>query len=243
MLLVEHEARALGDPRRGDDVGGRTPEVEEREGTEFPLDLVLQIVGLAVDAGDLPAVGGIRRARRDAPVGTRVHVVPPEELRAGQPGQASPRGLPHLLAGDQMVRLAPQPRLAEVAEVPAVADDAVVAGQRPGEHCRLGAARHRRQDRAHRPHEAAARERRQRRGVGADLGGSEPDDVDDEKRGHLTRGVRGGRSCPRRAGSPASPACRARGDRAGRPWRRRRPDSARRPSRSRARACPSAASG
>jgi len=124
VLLVEHEARALGDPRRGDDVGGRTPEVEEREGTEFPLDLVLQIVGLAVDAGDLPAPSADYAGRGVTLQSALEYMLyQPEELRAGQPGQASPRGLPHLLAGDQPVRLAPQPRLAEVAEVPAVADE------------------------------------------------------------------------------------------------------------------------
>src|SRR5205809_165331 len=79
-----------------------------------PLQLGLQDVGLRVDAGDLAAVGRVGWARRDGPVRARVHVVPPEELGAGEAGQTAARRLPHLLAGDEAVGLPPQPDLRQV---------------------------------------------------------------------------------------------------------------------------------
>ena len=113
-------------------------------------DAIAHLRRLAVDVDDLQAVGGIDRARRHRPFRAAVHVVPPEHLRGGARRIAAPRRLPDLLAGDELVGLPPEHHLREVAEVPAVADDAVVARQQPGEERGLGRTRHRRRDRAHR---------------------------------------------------------------------------------------------
>src|SRR5207302_3740951 len=118
---AEDEPRGVGDPARRGEAGAGTPEVEEREWTQRTLELVLQVVGLRVDAGNLAAVGGIRGARSDGPVRARVHVVPPEQLGAGEAGETAARRLPHFLAGDETVGLSPEPDLREIPEVPAVA--------------------------------------------------------------------------------------------------------------------------
>src|SRR5690606_40712701 len=49
-------------------------------------------------------------------------------------------GVPELVAGDEPVVLPPQQDVAEFAEVPAVADDAVLGGQGAGQEGRLGGA-------------------------------------------------------------------------------------------------------
>src|SRR5207302_292280 len=95
----------------------------EREWTERAFQLVFEIVGLCVNAGELAAVGGVRGTRSDGPICTRVHVVPPEELCAGEAGETAARRLPHFLAGDEAVGLSPEPDLRKITEVPAVADD------------------------------------------------------------------------------------------------------------------------
>ena len=62
----------------------RSPEVEERKRPELRLQLVAQIGRRGVDVGQLPAVGRIHRPRRDGVVRGRVHVVPPEQVGAGE---------------------------------------------------------------------------------------------------------------------------------------------------------------
>ena len=76
--------------------------------------------------------------------------------------------------------LPPEEDLAEVAEVPAVADDPVVGGRQAGEERRLHRARHRRQHGAELGLEPVAGERREPRHVVEELG-RQPDDVEDEE--------------------------------------------------------------
>src|SRR5436305_704841 len=45
--------------------------------------------------GDLAAIGGIHRPRRRAHIAGGIHVIPPEQIGAGEGGIAAARGLPH----------------------------------------------------------------------------------------------------------------------------------------------------
>ena len=57
----------------------------------------------------------------------RIHVVPPEQLGAGESGDAFPsRAVPDLLTLDQVVGLPPEPHFGKVPEVPTVTDDTMV---------------------------------------------------------------------------------------------------------------------
>src|SRR5690606_41083652 len=64
------------------------------------------------------------------------HRVPPAHVRGGVVGTRRASDLPDLRPLHEFVVLPPQVDLPEVAEVPAVADDAVLGGQRPGEEDR-----------------------------------------------------------------------------------------------------------
>ena len=206
-LRVVDVARAVGDPAARREVGGRTPELEERELAQASVQLVAKLGGLRVDVGDLPPVGGVHRARRHRPGRRAVHVVPPEELRARE-RRVPPLGrLPDLLPGDQPVRLAPEPDLRQVAEVPAVGDDAVVPRQEPGDERGLHGAGDRRQDRAERARRALAGEGREARGGLADELPGQPDDEEDDRPVHDVRsGARWRlRRRPGRVRRPAGP--------------------------------------
>src|SRR5947208_6003947 len=181
-MPIDDEAGRISDPARRDEAGARTPELEEREWTERAFQLVFEIVGPCVNAWELAAVGGVRGTRSDGPIRTRVHVVPPEELRAGEAGETAARRLPHFLAGNEAVGLSPEPDLRKITEVPAVADDAVLARQGAGHHRGLARAGDRREHAAERHHETRLRQRGEGRRVGAHLGGREPDDVEDDER-------------------------------------------------------------
>ncbi len=106
------------------------PEAEQRELPDVALQFVAKFRRVRVDVGQLAAVGRIHRAWRDRDIGRRVHVVPPEELGAGERRVAPFRGIPDLLATHQVVGLTPEPDLGKIAEIPAVPDDAVLARQR-----------------------------------------------------------------------------------------------------------------
>src|SRR5262249_45679629 len=150
-------ARGVGDPAARGEPRLRTPEVEEGELAERALRLDVEAgwargrrARRAVEIGQLAAVGGIERARGQAPGDGRAEVEPPEELRAGEALVESARTLVELLARDERIRLAPQERLAELAEVPAVADRAVRARRRAREQRGLRRERDRRQHGRHR---------------------------------------------------------------------------------------------
>ena len=154
------------------------------KGPELLRELVPQSRRLGVAVGELAPVGLVDRARRRADLEAAGHVVPPEQVGAGEGRIAPLARLPDLLAADEPVRLTPEPDLHQVAEQPAVADDAVLARQEPGHEGRLHAARHRRRDRLERAHAAGRREPRKTGRVGAEVAGRQPDGQEDEGRAH-----------------------------------------------------------
>ena len=84
--------------------------------------------------------------------------------------------VPELLALHQAVRLAPEPDLGEVAEIPAVGDDAVLARQRAGHKRGLNGRRDRRGHGGERPQHPAIRQSLDVRSM-SEQGGREPDDI------------------------------------------------------------------
>ena len=61
---------------------------------ELGVELVAQARRVGVDVGELATVGRIHRTRRHRPVRARIHVVPPEQVGAGERRIASARGSP-----------------------------------------------------------------------------------------------------------------------------------------------------
>ena len=96
-------------------------------------EFVVQVGRTGVAVGFLAAVGVVDGPRGDRPVGVGAHRVPPADVGHGVAGMARAGGVPQLLAADERVVLAPQQDLAQLAEVPAVADDAVLGGEFAGE--------------------------------------------------------------------------------------------------------------
>ncbi len=119
-----------GDPPRGGQAGARPPVGEQGERAELGGELVVQLGRVGVAVGVLAAVGAVDGPRGDRPVDVGAHGVPPAHVGDRVPG---PGGVPQLLPADQGVVLAPEQHLAEVAEVPAVADDPVAGRGQPGE--------------------------------------------------------------------------------------------------------------
>ncbi len=168
------------DPLARGEVGCRSPELEQRELTQLGVELVMQLGRMRVVVRYLAAIRGVHRPRRRAPVGRGVHVVPPEHLGAGEVGIASPAGFPDLLAGDQPVRLAPQPDLGEVAKVPAVGDGAVAARHQPRGQGRLHRAGHRGGYGCQRTHRAPRCQTAQVGGMLPDQSRRQTDDENDQ---------------------------------------------------------------
>ena len=185
-----HVHRGARDPLAGGDVGGRPPELEQREWSEPGVELVVQIGRLGIVIRDLAAVRRIHRPRRRAPVGRGVHVVPPEHLGAGEVRVAPLAGLPDLLAGDQAVRLAPQPYFGEIAEIPAVRHRAMPARRQPGHERGLHRAGDRGRDRIQRPQRAALGQAPQVGRVRADQRRRQAHHQDDQGRLHAPTSVR-----------------------------------------------------
>ena len=131
LLVVEHDLRRVRDPCRRLDVRRRPPVLEQRELAQRAGQVVVELGRERVAVRRLATVGVVDGPRRDGQVGGRAHRVPPAQVRGAEAGLGAARGLPDLLALHELVVLAPQEHLAEVAEVPAVADDAVV-GRRQG---------------------------------------------------------------------------------------------------------------
>ena len=120
-----HQLRGVGDPAGRGDRCARTPEVEERKRPELLLQSIAERGGMAVDVGQLAAVGRIHRARRHADVGRRIHVEPPEQVGAGERRILGARRLPDLRRLHQPVRLPPEAHFALGPLIPAVGHDAV----------------------------------------------------------------------------------------------------------------------
>jgi hypothetical protein len=133
-------AGRVDDPLAGDDVGAGSPEVEEREGAELLGEFVVEGRGPGVAVGFLAAVGVVDRTGGDGEVGVGAHRVPPADVGDGVTGVGAAGGVPEFVTGDQAVALAPQQDVTQFAEVPAVADDPVLGGERAGEEGGLGGA-------------------------------------------------------------------------------------------------------
>ena len=136
----------LCDPATAGDVGSGSPEFQEGKEAVALLVFVPQFGGLTVGVEDLASVGGIAGSRGHRPGDGGVHVVPPEEFGGGVRGIASEGGLVDPFGLNEMVRLFPEKNFGEVAAVPAVGDNAVLAGELAGEECGLRGAGDGRQD-------------------------------------------------------------------------------------------------
>ena len=132
-------------PGRGQP-GARPPELEQRERAQLGGQLVVQLGREGVAVRLLTAVGVVDRAWGDRPVHARAHGVPPADVGHRVAGAGPPGRVPQLFATHQRVVLAPQQHLAQLAEVPAVAHDAVLARQRAGQQGGLHRAGDRGQD-------------------------------------------------------------------------------------------------
>jgi len=185
MPLV-HLDRRLRDPLARFDVRLRAPETKKWKRSQLSDKPCAQVDRLAVDIQNLPAVRRIDWPRRHRPVRRAVHVEPPEHVRDGHRRIDLSRAVPHTLARHQRVRLLPEHHLRQIAKVPAVADDAVVARHQAREIGRLRTARHSRRDRANGRHRAVARERVEVWCVLAEECRRQPDDVEEKCRVHAS---------------------------------------------------------
>ncbi|MBW8699844.1 hypothetical protein MBT84_09590 [Streptomyces sp. MBT84] len=177
----------VDDPAAGDQVGTGTPEVEQGERAQSVREFVVQRRWPGVAVRFLAAVGVVDRAGCDGDVGVRAHGVPPADVGDRVAGVHTTGGVPQLVAGDETVVLSPQEYVAELAEVPAVADDAVLGGHGPGEEGGLGGAGDGGQDGAERGARAGPAQRLQVRHVVEEAGG-EAHDVQDQERGGVLVG-------------------------------------------------------
>ncbi len=178
------------DPARRRDRCRRSPEAEQREWAEALRELVAQFERLGVAVRQLAAVRPVDRPRGDADVMRRRHVVPPEQVGGRECRIAPLARLPDLLAVHQPAGLAPQEHFHQVAEQPAVGDDAVIARQRAGHERRLHRAgdggRHRRQ----RANGSATGKARELRRIRAEMAWGEPHHQDGDRRMHAMRSSR-----------------------------------------------------
>ena len=180
----------------------RSPVGEERELAQRAGQPVVQLGRVRVAVGRLAPVGVVDRPRRDGEVGRRPHRVPPADVRGAEAGPRPPRGLPQLLALHEPVVLAPEEDLAEVAEVPAVADDPVIGRLQPGQQRRLHAAGHGREDRVEprgRADRARARHVRER-------ARREPDGIHENQGHRISSAPRATRRSRVQASSAARPS-------------------------------------
>lgn len=93
---------------------------------------------------DLSAIGGIQRPGSDREVRLGIHVVPPEQLRAGETWNLTAQGLPELFSSNDMIALFPEPDLGGFSIIPAIGDGAVLARGFTGNKRRLSRAGDRR---------------------------------------------------------------------------------------------------
>src|SRR5580704_14301611 len=163
--------------------------MEQWEWAKPRRQFVAQRERLGVAVRQLAAVGAIDRPRRHADVVACRHVVPPEQIGGGEGGIAAPSRLPNHFAVDQAVRLPPQPHFHEIAEQPAIGDDAVLARQGAGHESGLHRAGDGRCYRCEWTQRAGARERADMRRVPTDVAGGEPGHEDRESWTHETQAV------------------------------------------------------
>ena len=178
---------AFSDPDGGFDVGAGAPEVAEGKGAEVFFDAIPQGHRVSVDVEDFAAIGRVERARGDGDVRCGVHVEPPEELGAGELGIDTAEGLPEFFAVHELLGLFPEAVLGVVAVIPAVGDDAVIAGESAGEVGGLRRAGDGGEDGLDESGAVALDEGTDGRGVLADEPGGEADDVEDGGALHISQ--------------------------------------------------------
>src|SRR5262252_1543446 len=149
----------FGNPARARNRGRRPPEMKQRKAPEPLRQLRAKFEGLGIAVGQLAAVRLVDGPWRHADIVRRGHVVPPEQVGAGERRVAPLCRLPELFAANETAGLPPEPDLHQVAEQPAVSHDAMIARQAARHEGRLHGAGHRRRHCRERAHRAAAGER------------------------------------------------------------------------------------
>ena len=206
-LGVEQPPGRLRDPARRRDPGARAPVREERELAQGRRQPVVQLGRIRVAVRVLAPVRVVDRPRGDRQVGARAHRVPPAHVGGPEPRLGAAGGLPHLLALHQAVVLAPEQHLAQVAEVPAVADDPVLRRLEPGEERRLHRAGDRREDRVEAGLEAVVG-KPAHAGHVAERAGRQAHGADDDQRHAATSEPSSSRRSRVHASSAARPSTR-----------------------------------
>ena len=125
-VFLLHPFRRGGDPFRRSNACRWAPEGREGEGAEIRFDLIPHGHGLGVDVEVLRTIRRVERARGDCEVRGGVHVIPPEELGAGEARHGFPQGVPDFFTVDYMVRLLPEADFGALTVIPAVGDDAML---------------------------------------------------------------------------------------------------------------------
>src|SRR6185437_239267 len=141
LMFIFNPLGGFGDPA-GDGVGralrrlnsgGWAPETGKGKWAQVALDVPADVSGIGVNVEDLAAIGGIHRSRRDRIIRGGIHVVPPKKFRAGEVWVALAQFLPEFASVHEMVGLFPELDFGEFAVVPAVADDAMRVRRGAGE--------------------------------------------------------------------------------------------------------------
>src|ERR1700747_1655854 len=127
----------IGDPLRGSNRRGRSPELEQRKGTELVRKFRSQRRWPGVAVGQLATIRLVNRPRGDADLVAGGHIVPPEQIGGSEVWITPFGGLPKLLAIHEVIGLAPQPDFHEIPEQPTVSDDSMVAWFEPRQEGRL----------------------------------------------------------------------------------------------------------
>ncbi len=202
LVLVVDISRTVFDPLTRDNVSSRSPESKQGKLPESLIQFLAEPPRLRVDIRKLSPVSEINRSRRDCIICRRMHVVPPEEFRAGELRVQFPRIVPDLLTFDEQVGLSPEKHLSQVAEVPAVGYDAVLTWQKAGCECGLNGTGDGGRDRRERSHAALPGQCRQVRRIPVEQIEREADDVKDENAVHKNR-----ERCPRQGADREGPSC------------------------------------
>ena len=183
-MNADHLLGTTADPLARADARKRTPEVKERKLAQLELESVAKLRRVSVKVRALAAIGVIGRAGSNAPVGTGIHVVPPEKLGAGKVGVTGPAPVPDLLPLHQVVRLLPHLNLSLLAGIPAIADNSMLRGQATGQHGSLGAAGHGRQHRCELSLEAVCGESLEMGHPAINHRGRQSDNIDNHQGSH-----------------------------------------------------------
>ena len=188
-VFLLHPLGGLRDPEGGLDVRSRAPEAGEGEGAKVFLDALPHAHRLGVHVEDLTSISRVKRARSDREVRAGVHVIPPEELGAGELRVDAAQAFPELLAADEVVALLPETVLVILAVIPTVGHGTVVARQLARQVSGLRGAGDGRHDGFHLGQLAALQEGADLRRVIADEAGGQADDVEDCGALHGGKGV------------------------------------------------------